>query len=66
MAGKGPTKRIFPRFPVAEDVDRELRAHLDLRAEELEGEGWSAEEARREAERLFGDRESVARAWWRS
>jgi predicted permease len=57
--GKGS---IFPRFGVAEDVDRELRAHLELRAEELEQEGWEPAAAREEARRLFGDTEAVARA----
>ena len=61
-----PTRRrsgsIFPRFGVAEDVDRELRSHVELRAEELEQEGWEPAAAMEEARRLFGDRESVARA----
>ena len=52
---------IFPRFGVSEDVDREIRSHLDWRTEELEREGWSATEAREEAKRLFGDHEEVAR-----
>ena len=37
------------------DVDEELRLHVDLRAAELEAEGLPADEARKEAERLFGD-----------
>lgn len=52
---------IFTRFSVAEDVEREIRAHLEMRAEELEREGWEPAAARVEARRLFGDREEVAR-----
>jgi putative ABC transport system permease protein len=51
---------LFSRISPREDVDREIRAHLALRAEELEQAGWAAEEARREAERLFGDRRAIA------
>jgi putative ABC transport system permease protein len=43
-----------------DDIDREIGSHLDLRAEELEQEGWSVEEARIEAARLFGDRSTIA------
>jgi putative ABC transport system permease protein len=42
-------------------VERELRAHLALRAEELMAEGWDAAAARAEAERLFGDYRAVRR-----
>ena len=37
------------------DVDQELEVHLEMRAEELQSRGLSAEEARREAQRQFGD-----------
>lgn len=40
---------------VAADVDDELQFHLDMRAEELIEEGWSAEAARQEAVRSFGN-----------
>ena len=40
-------------------VDEELRFHLDQCAEELQAEGWSEEEARREAARRFGDLETT-------
>jgi len=53
---------VLGRADVAEDVRRELESHLAQRAEELEAEGWEPEPARREAERLFGDRDEVARA----
>lgn len=51
---------VFGRFSPEEDVDREIRSHLRLRAEELEREGWNAEDAEREAARLFGDRGTIA------
>jgi putative ABC transport system permease protein len=41
-------------------VEREIRAHLAFRAEELEQAGWPPDEARREAERLFGDRVAIS------
>jgi len=54
------TRRPF-RLPwrskrqVGLDVDAELEFHLELRAHELIAKGWLPHEARREAERLFGD-----------
>jgi len=39
------------------DVDEELATHVALRAEELEAQGMTPEEARREARRRFGDAE---------
>jgi len=53
--------RIFPRFSVQEDVAREIRVHIEMRAEELESEGWDPAAAGVEARRLFGDSEEVAR-----
>jgi len=62
MSGRGRHRRgIFPRFSVPEDVERELRAHLEMREEELRARGWDAAEARAEARRLFGDVEAVER-----
>ncbi len=58
--GGGRRQKVFARFSPGEDVDREIRAHLDMRAEELEAEGWDPSAARAEAARVFGDRESVA------
>ncbi len=43
------------RASVAADVDEELRAHLELRVEELMAGGTPADEARRLALRQFGD-----------
>lgn len=51
---------VFSRMSAKEDVDREVRAHLALRAEELEQAGWAPDDARQEAERLFGDRDAIA------
>lgn len=48
-------------LPVEEDVERELRAHIALRAEELVADGWDPVAAQAEAERLFGDMEHVRR-----
>jgi predicted permease len=45
-----------------EEVREEIELHLELRAEELvREEGMSPEEARREAERRFGDRDEIER-----
>ncbi|MEJ2184427.1 MAG: ABC transporter permease [Gemmatimonadota bacterium] len=54
--------RRIHRLPVGEDVDREIRLHLELRAQELMALGWSEADARAEAERLFGDRARIAAA----
>jgi putative ABC transport system permease protein len=40
---------------VSSDIDEELSVHIDLRTEELKARGLSAEAARREAIRQFGD-----------
>ena len=50
--------RIFGPDPAA-DVDDELRFHIDTKVDELIAQGWKWEEARREAERLFGDLKTV-------
>ncbi|MGH9332101.1 MAG: ABC transporter permease, partial [Vicinamibacterales bacterium] len=44
-----------------EEVDAELRFHLEMRARELERQGLSPDAARAEAERRFGDVSAVAR-----
>lgn len=43
------------------DVDEELRTHLEMRVDELTSRGMSAEAARREALRQFGDLEYTRR-----
>ena len=61
MSGGRPRAgSVFGRGSPREDVEREIRAHIALRAEELEEAGWSPREALEEAERLFGDRASIA------
>ena len=55
-------KRVFRlglRRSAAAEVDEELRFHLDMRAAQLEGEGYTAEGARAEALRRFGDLEAA-------
>ncbi len=46
-------------YSVAEEVDRELAFHVEMRARELMEEGWEAGAAREEALRLFGDMRRV-------
>ena len=40
---------------VGDEVDEEIRLHLDMRIDELLAEGLSLDDARREAQRRFGD-----------
>ncbi|MEJ2204418.1 MAG: ABC transporter permease [Gemmatimonadota bacterium] len=59
-----PTPRRVFRIPlrrsrVARDVDEELRFHLEKRREDLLREGWSEEDALREARRQFGNLDRV-------
>ena len=42
-----------------EELEEEIRLHLELRAEQLQRGGLSAEDARAEAKRRFGSREEV-------
>lgn len=53
-------RRIHGLAP-AEDVERELRAHLGMREEELISAGWDPAAAQVEARRLFGDYPSIRR-----
>ena len=51
-----------------DDLSEEIRLHLEERAEQLMGEGMSAEEARRKAHVAFGNRNAVeerSREVWR-
>jgi predicted permease len=56
-----PGTRPLFRFPwrsrrqVADDVDEELRLHIQQATQDLRAQGWPAGEARLEAERRFGD-----------
>jgi predicted permease len=45
---------MFRRKRSAEDFAEEIKAHLELEADELKGEGMSDEEARHQARREFG------------
>lgn len=68
MANWNPLSRWFVRREHKEaDLDRELRADLELEAEEQEGFGASAEEARYRALRSMGNmtlvKEDVRKAW---
>ncbi len=47
--------------PIEETVEDELRNGIELLAEDLVREGWVPDEARREAERRFGDPARVGR-----
>src|ERR687889_168277 len=49
----------FWRSNIDADVDAELRFHFDERVEALMAAGRSSEQARREAEREFGDVDAV-------
>jgi putative ABC transport system permease protein len=44
---------------VRDEVDEELRVHLEMRIEELRSKGLSPEDARRQAVRQFGDIEGT-------
>src|SRR5688572_29867501 len=46
---------------IRDEVDEELRAHLELRVEELRASGLPADEARRQAVKRFGDLEETRR-----
>ena len=54
---------------VRDEVDEEIRVHLEMRVRELRARGASLEDARREALRTFGDleatREYCRRQDWR-
>jgi predicted permease len=47
--------------PLTDDVDREMRAHIRLRADELEATGMDPARAEEEARLRFGDRQRHAR-----
>ncbi len=63
--GTGPGSERGER-DVADDVRREVEAHLALRVDELVAAGWDPEEARREALSRFGDVEEVEAAMRKS
>jgi predicted permease len=51
--------RIFGRRQAAREVDDELAFHLGMRAQQLIDAGLTADDARREAERQFGNIDAV-------
>ncbi|MEP6834613.1 MAG: ABC transporter permease [Gemmatimonas sp.] len=58
----GPRRFQFPwrsRQDIRNDVDDELRFHLETRAQELVASGFSADDARLQAAREFGDIEDA-------
>src|SRR5437773_7918779 len=62
-------RRLLRRFtrPADQDLDRELRAHLELEAEEQQDAGLPPDEARYAARRAFGNVtlvEEDTRAMW--
>lgn len=61
--GNGLGKRpIVSKASIRDDVERELEAHVRMRADELVAEGWAEEGAVAEARRLLGDRRGLAEA----
>ena len=58
--------KFFHRSEVAEDMDEELRSHIQHRADDLERSGISRAEAERRARIEFGGRERYQRGMPRS
>jgi predicted permease len=54
--------RALGREDARAEVEREIAFHLEMRKREYEAAGWSNEEARRAAERAFGDMEVIMSA----
>jgi predicted permease len=63
MSHEPESPRPDPRSPrqIRDDVDEEIRFHLEMRAAALEAEGMDPAAAREEALRRFGDREATRR-----
>src|SRR2546423_12407169 len=51
--------RLFHRRKYEEELEKELRSHLDLHTSDLIAEGYSPEEARRQARLALGGPEQV-------
>lgn len=60
--GAAGRKRLLSKATIRDDVERELEAHVRMRADELVAQGWSEEEGLAEARRLLGDRQELAEA----
>ena len=43
------------RLPVGEDVEREMRSHIELMVEDLVTDGWDRDKAREHALQVFGE-----------
>ena len=50
---------VVRRNRVNHDLDEEIEFHIDARTDELVRSGMAADDARREAQRLFGNRLNV-------
>lgn len=56
--GRAAGRRLHGKSP-AEDVERELEFHMEMRTRELLDGGWDRAAAREEARRLFGDYRTI-------
>jgi predicted permease len=56
---RSAASRIFRREELADDMEEELRAHIALRADDLERAGWPRAAADRRARIEFGARERI-------
>lgn len=61
MSRRERGRKPFQAARLGQDLDREIRAHLEMSTDELIREGWEPGEARREARRRFGDESDVRR-----
>ena len=52
-------RRLFHRRKLDEELEKELRFHLDSHASDLIAQGYSSEEARRQARLALGGPEQV-------
>jgi hypothetical protein len=52
-------RNIFRRRALYDDLSEEIQLHIEERAEQLMSQGMSAEEAKREARKAFGNRTLV-------
>src|ERR1700704_15452 len=55
-------RAFFFKATVAEEVDAELAFHIDMRARELEAQGYSREQARQLAATRLGDLDHLKRS----
>ncbi|MBT8487647.1 MAG: ABC transporter permease, partial [Gemmatimonadetes bacterium] len=55
-------RRLLSKATIRDDVERELEAHVRMRADELVADGWAEEEGLAEARRLLGDQSELAEA----